>query len=78
MEIFKRIRTKFIVESVTKHDNGIAIKLHVVYEGSEENKKYWEYTPSGDISLFITKSDFNKDFFKEGEEYYVDFSKNID
>lgn len=41
---------------------------------SEENKAFWQATPSGSISLSITNPDaFNQ--FEAGEEYYVTFEK---
>jgi hypothetical protein len=45
-------------------------KFSAVSEGSEENKKFWQYTPGGQISVTTVLLDA----FKVGEEYYVDFS----
>jgi len=44
-----------------------------VYDGSEENKKYWEATPGGQLQLF-TVNEAAWSQFQEGKEYYIDFT----
>jgi len=39
--------------------------------GSEENKAFWEATPSGTLKLDCTHTQF----FEVGKEYYLDFTK---
>ena len=43
-------------------------------EGSPENKKFSEYTPSGQFTLGIDKKADALKFFREGQEYYLDIS----
>ncbi len=44
-----------------------------VYSGSEENKKFFQATPGGDIT-FYTVNQAAFDSFEQGKEYYIDFS----
>lgn len=69
----KKIRAKFNVSEITQYGNGGGRKivLQPVIGNSEENKEFWNYTPSGEIVLHITNPDAE---FQLGE-YYVDFTK---
>lgn len=68
------VRAKFVCQSITKtarHPTGFTwnYRFNVVYAGSEENKAFWEATPSGSIEL----NGIRDDLFEVGHEYYVDF-----
>ena len=74
------VRAKFIVQSITrtKHwdkskGNISTIKLIPVTNGSEENKTFYEATPTGAIELG-TVNIAAAEAFTLGEEYYVDFT----
>lgn len=69
----KTIRAKFNVAEITKFGNGggTRVVLTPVITGSEENKAFWEHTPSGTIEMHISNPDAK---FELGE-YYVDFTK---
>lgn len=69
------IRAKFNVAEITKFGNGGGAKviLNPVMGNSEENKQFWEYTPSGKIELHITNQKAIDEF--DFGEYYVDFTK---
>lgn len=41
-----------------------------VTSGSEENKKFFELTPSGEVKL----STYKEDHFEPGKCYYLDFT----
>lgn len=80
------VRAKFIVSSYEtqlhhqRNDKGEmerqelrTVKLQAVYDGSPENKEFFKWTPSGQISLGV----LNPEAWKQlelGKEYYVDFS----
>ena len=49
------------------------VVMRAVCDGSEENKSFFKYTPSGTLD-FSTINDNALAQFKEGEEYYVDIS----
>jgi len=75
-----QVRAKFKVQSVTmsahwQQGKGIigTVKLVPVTSGSEENKKFYETTPSGSIDVG-TVNQQALDFFKIGHEFYVDFT----
>ena len=56
---------------------GTEVTLRAVYDGSEENKQYFRYTPNGVITLGILNEPAAK-MFEPGQEYYVDFSSTTD
>jgi hypothetical protein len=66
------VRAKFNVTEITRYGNngGGKVILYPVIGNSDENKKFWKYTPSGKIELHID----NVDIFDFGE-YYIDFSR---
>jgi hypothetical protein len=47
------------------------IIMYPVIDGSEENKKFWEYTPVADFN-FGTSNLAAVEQFEVGKEYYVD------
>lgn len=71
----KTLLAKFKVGSTTNYgNNNLGVKLSPVIGGSEENKSFSMYTPSGSIELHITNpSALN--FFEPAGEYYVEFKK---
>lgn len=75
------VRAKFKVSSVTEHLYGKevmkTVALEPVFGGpneSEENKKFFKWTPSGKVELGTLNPDAAKEF-EIGKEYYIDFSK---
>jgi hypothetical protein len=72
------VRCKFLCNSVTKTQNWsrgdgapkfvYGYEFSAVYEGSEENKKYFASTPSGNLKI----NAFKDDLFEPGKEYYLD------
>lgn len=71
----EKIRAKFNVAEITKYGNsgGGKVILNAVIGNSEENKKFWQYTPSGKIEIWIDNPEAMKAF--EFGEYYIDFTK---
>lgn len=69
------VRAKFRCDSETKTRGAAdgclySYKFSAVTSGSEENKAFWKWTPSG----FIELSSIRNDLFEVGKEYYLDFS----
>lgn len=70
------VRAKFNVAEFTKYGNGGGAKVTLmpVTTGSDENKSFWEYTPSGKLEMHITNPEAAKQFEALGE-FYIDFTK---
>ena len=73
------VRAKFKVQSITesKHwdstkGNLFTIAMHPVSSGSEENKVFFEATPSGEIKMAV-QNEVGR-MFPVGAEFYVDFT----
>lgn len=67
------LRAKFICTSIKKMYSGndliYSYEFMPVTTGSEENKTFWKYTPSGKIELGTV----HVDAFEIRKEYYIDF-----
>jgi hypothetical protein len=67
------VRAKFRVNAVQRNSPASeTVYLHPVYSGSDENKGFWEATPSGSIMMTINNPG-GIGFFQDGKEYYIDF-----
>jgi hypothetical protein len=68
------VKAKFSFWSVeepnTANENRV-INLHPVTDGSEENKSFAKYTPSGQLTLNISPETAAYDYFVAGKEYYL-------
>lgn len=65
-------RAKFECTSKTEtKDNGWSYILQAVVGDSEENKKFFKWTPGGNINIFVVRDDV----FNVGKQYYVDFTE---
>ncbi len=75
--IMDKVRAKFVCVKVEDQpDTEMKLVDFVpVIDGSEENKSFAKYTPSGGSYLNISYETPAIDFFEEGKEYYLDFSK---
>jgi hypothetical protein len=68
------VRAKFKVTSITELTGGAKeIKLYPVTSGSEENKEFFKYTPSGEIRLGVLNEEAAKQFVID-REYFVNFT----
>jgi hypothetical protein len=68
------IRAKFRCTSKTEWSGKVVeVALHPVTTGSEENKTWAKYTPSGEIKMHINNPAAVEAFVVDGE-YYVDFT----
>ncbi len=72
-----QVRAKFKCDSITDHPESQQkqVSLSPVYSGSEENKSFSKYTPAGQCNLSISYETQASEFFEEGKEYYLDFTK---
>lgn len=67
-------RAKFTCDRITTYKHGLreVVMSPVMGAGCEENKKFWEYTPSGEIKINITGKCASN--FVVGADYYIDFT----
>lgn len=69
------VRAKFYVFSVTEFvGNTVKVELMPVIsqDPNSENKKFWDYTPSGKLEMTIKGA--AGEMFNVGQEFYIDFS----
>ncbi|TDE53745.1 hypothetical protein [Flavobacterium sp. GT3P67] len=72
-----QVRAKFVCNGVQdnpQYENK-SISFTPVINGSDENKSFSKYTPSGSVHLNISYETEAVNFFEEGKEYYLDFTK---
>lgn len=67
------VRAKFRVDCVEDYGQQKNIKMSAVTTGSEENKAFWKWTPSGSLTLSTINEEAAKQFVP-GEEFYLDFT----
>jgi len=65
---------KFKCNSVTKYEDYAEVSLSPVTSGSQENKKFFKYTPAGNIKMSICSFETAKSF-EPGKFYYVNFTQ---
>lgn len=70
-----KVKAKFVVTGEEKFENytNKTVYLSSVTTGSEENKSFAKYTPSGQLSICIDESTEAYSFFESGKEYYLTF-----
>lgn len=75
-----KTRCKFLCVSITKQKNyrcstenpfTYSAKFQAVTEGSEENKRFFSFTPSGTLELSL----YRDDLFQPGKEYMIDLEQ---
>jgi len=67
------VRAKFKVGIVSHLEHGGEVVLEAVTCGSEENKKFWKYTPAGHLKMHIDNPEAMAQF-KPGQEFYLDLT----
>jgi len=65
-------RCKFKVDSKLITENGVRVNMTPVTCGSEENDKFFSFTPSGLFEVFVTNDSADK--FNPGQEVYIDIT----
>ncbi len=67
-------KCKFLCNTITEWETAYEYSLSPVY-GSEENRVYWEATPSGSLKLSVVKS--KGKLFEVGKTYSIDISESV-
>lgn len=68
-------RAKFSVYSKKEVVGAVEVEMTPVYSSNpdDENRRFWNATPSGKITMYITNPDAVV-HFEVGKVYYVDFT----
>jgi hypothetical protein len=71
-----QVRAKFVCDGIQDNPEceSKSISFSPVTTGSEENKSFSKYTPSGSVHLNISYETEASNFFEGGKEYYLDFT----
>lgn len=74
--IMSKVRAKFLCVGVTDQPQHECkyVQFVPVIEGSEENKSFAKYTPSGNLDLNISYDTEASNAFEENKEYYLDIT----
>ena len=67
------VKAKFKVVAKTETESGWELNLQPVIGNSEENKKFYKYTPYGEFKMGTINDEAAK-YFIVGKEYYIDFN----
>jgi len=73
-----QVRAKMCCNSITDNIESANVSVvlsAVTAEGQGENSDYSKWTPMADLSMIIDNGTPARDFFEEGKDYYVDFTK---
>jgi hypothetical protein len=68
----KTVISKWQVTSIDERTTDKVVYLMPVTNGSEENKEFWQATPTGSMNMTITNA-HAADMFKRGDEVLVTF-----
>ncbi|ARK13037.1 hypothetical protein A6C57_23360 [Fibrella sp. ES10-3-2-2] len=68
-----QVKAKFICNTITDNGTQKTANLTAVYGGSEENKSFSKYTPSGQLNITIDNETSAADFFQPKQEYFLTF-----
>ena len=68
------VRGKFTCTSAVKTPYGTDVSFWALYSNSPEDNSYAAATPAGNISMMVNNP-AAEEFFKEGQVYFLDFSK---
>jgi hypothetical protein len=68
------VRCKFKCTSKTEIPEGFRVEMQPVTHGSEENEKFFKYTPYGKFDFGTINVDA-ADKIKVGSDYYIDITE---
>lgn len=73
----EKVRAKFVCNGIKddSFNKQKSVSFTPVINGSDENKSFSKYTPSGSAFMCISYETTAANFFEEGKEYYLDFIK---
>lgn len=78
MSDLKKVRAKFTCNSVVpvawEGSKDVVVSFNAVYGEGNENKSFSDSTPSGMLTMQISENTEARDFFKQGQDYFLDFT----
>lgn len=66
------LKAKFKCDEVCSRGEGMTVELSPVTGGSEENEKFFKYTPFGILKMGLLNNSFR---FDPDAEYYVEITR---
>ena len=71
------VRAKFVCTNVQNNPQtqSKSVALSPVIDGSDENKSFAKYTPSGQVNLEISDETAASEFLVPLKSYYLDFTE---
>lgn len=69
-QVIKLVRAKFHCDNVEPSGDGFTAQFSAVTSGSEENDKFFDATPFGQLNIGTVRGDH----FEQGKDYYLDFT----
>lgn len=70
------VRCKFVCVSKTETKDGFTVSFQPVTCGSEENEKFFKYTPFGKMEFGTINPESAKKLIP-GKEYFIDISESM-
>lgn len=67
------VRAKFTCTTIDPAEGGVTITLEPVFDGSDENRTFFAYTPWGEIRIGTVNPEAARQF-RVGHAYYIDFT----
>ena len=67
------VRCKFKCYSIENTESGASLTLRAVSSGSEENKAFFKWTPSGELKVATVNAEAASQF-APGKEYFIDIT----
>ena len=73
------VRAKFVCDGIIENEEykQKTVTMIPVTSGSEENKTFAKYTPSGGLHLVISDETPAADYFQKGKEYFLDIREAV-
>ena len=73
-----KVKAKFHCVSVNANENSTEVRLSAVTGIGDDNKDFTDTTPSGELILGILAGAPASNFFKPGNDYYLEFEQAPD
>lgn len=68
------VKGKFTCTKAVKTTYGTEVSLWALYSNNPEDNSYAAATPSGMLTMMVNNPSA-EEFFKEGQKYFLDFTK---